>query len=547
MSVRVFLLLSFCFVSQLSEAKCNTDPIKGRWIGTFESIASGNTFPMELTISAAKKCAFSGVAHWPTYYDSKVTIAGEQFESIYSFQETDLLQGPDDVLGESRYEFTMNEEGLSGTVFVGGEEWSTFELRLWENLHTDEQAAWQQEVQEATKKYGESSIGDELPMSECQALVDRQLEASQVIKSNAKSLEVKGTMTFQGGFSAQVYLAMVQPNSSYMRMDLQELLFYEVQNDSIAWSYNGAEDQLEVKPAERESDRVLLQMDMNHYMDSLHQKVIGCRQAMIRGREALRVKTTAESDEDAETKVFYLDRTTSDVLREESDGLMDYGGYQTIDGIELPRWFINASEDQVIRLDMDSIALNKAISSDLFEIPEELTRKLKPTTKTANDNNDLGNVAAEDEDYEEAIERYSKAIARNPQDFMFFYNRGVAQQALQKHYEAIADFNRSLELNDAYSNSWNRLGLAKYRLGDYNNAIPDFSKAINLDSTFEAALLNRGFAHAALGQLDESIADFRTLTQLDTTNADYAYNLGYVLAEKGQREEALMAYGQSVA
>ena len=58
--------------------------------------------------------------------------------------------------------------------------------------------------------------------------------------------------------------------------------------------------------------------------------------------------------------------------------------------------------------------------------------------------------------YKEAIADYDKAIELNPKDADTYYNRGAAKNHLKQHKEAIADYDKAIELDpkdaDAYYN-----------------------------------------------------------------------------------------------
>ncbi|MFA9476195.1 MAG: tetratricopeptide repeat protein, partial [Filomicrobium sp.] len=64
--------------------------------------------------------------------------------------------------------------------------------------------------------------------------------------------------------------------------------------------------------------------------------------------------------------------------------------------------------------------------------------------------------------FDRAIADYTKAIALDPKDANFYYNRGVAYEKKSDKDQAIADFRKALEINpsdQAAKNNLKRLGV----------------------------------------------------------------------------------------
>lgn len=98
-------------------------------------------------------------------------------------------------------------------------------------------------------------------------------------------------------------------------------------------------------------------------------------------------------------------------------------------------------------------------------------------------------------------------------------DRGVAKWRLAKTKEAIADFNKSIELFSDYAIVYNNRGNALLDLGEFEQAVIDFSRAIELAPGYGAAFNNRGNALLSLGRGEEALKDFRKAVQLMPTNA----------------------------
>ena len=72
-----------------------------------------------------------------------------------------------------------------------------------------------------------------------------------------------------------------------------------------------------------------------------------------------------------------------------------------------------------------------------------------------------------------------------------YYNRGNAKYELKQYQEAIADYDKAIELNQKMCRYYNR-GNAKYELKQYQEAIADFNKAIELNPKDAHTYYGRG-------------------------------------------------------
>ena len=131
----------------------------------------------------------------------------------------------------------------------------------------------------------------------------------------------------------------------------------------------------------------------------------------------------------------------------------------------------------------------------------------------------LGKAFHQRGEYQQAIERYDRAIELNPQEAGAYNNRGI----IKGHHGAIADFSNAIELNPQFAMAYNNRGIAKCALGDHQGAIADCSKAIELDPQEAGAYINRGNAKKASGDLQGAIADYNRAIELNPQSA-MAYN-----------------------
>ncbi|XP_077236129.1 tetratricopeptide repeat (TPR)-like superfamily protein isoform X4 [Tasmannia lanceolata] len=113
----------------------------------------------------------------------------------------------------------------------------------------------------------------------------------------------------------------------------------------------------------------------------------------------------------------------------------------------------------------------------------------------------LGNKAMHSKLYSEAIELYTCAIALCQNNAVYYCNRAAAYTQIHKYIEAIADCNKSIEIDPSYNKAYSRLGMAYYAQGNYCDAInKGYLKALELDPTSDSIRENIRVAEQKLNK-----------------------------------------------
>ncbi|MEG3834959.1 tetratricopeptide repeat protein, partial [Microcoleus sp. AT8-B2] len=89
-----------------------------------------------------------------------------------------------------------------------------------------------------------------------------------------------------------------------------------------------------------------------------------------------------------------------------------------------------------------------------------------------------------------------------------FFLQGVLYESAQEYTEAIASYDKALEIKPDYHESWNNRGNALVNLGRLSEAIADYDKALEIKPNYHESWHNRGNALVNLGRLSEAIADY---------------------------------------
>ncbi|MGJ5673865.1 MAG: tetratricopeptide repeat protein [Nostochopsis sp.] len=93
---------------------------------------------------------------------------------------------------------------------------------------------------------------------------------------------------------------------------------------------------------------------------------------------------------------------------------------------------------------------------------------------------------------QEAIASYDKALEIKPDDHQAWLNRGVALRYLGRNQEAIASWDKALEIKPDDHQAWLNRGVALRYLGRNQEAIASWDKALEIKPDDHQAWLNRG-------------------------------------------------------
>ncbi|XP_053725716.1 small glutamine-rich tetratricopeptide repeat-containing protein alpha [Synchiropus splendidus] len=145
--------------------------------------------------------------------------------------------------------------------------------------------------------------------------------------------------------------------------------------------------------------------------------------------------------------------------------------------MSLPEIFASATE----KFPAQSHANNNATPNSISEEQRAEAERLKT------DGNDQMKV----ENFSAAVEFYSKAIALNPQNAVYYCNRAAAYSKLGNYAGAVQDCEEAISIDPNYSKAYGRMGLALTSLNKHTEAVGFYKKALELDpdnDTYKANL-----------------------------------------------------------
>ena len=148
--------------------------------------------------------------------------------------------------------------------------------------------------------------------------------------------------------------------------------------------------------------------------------------------------------------------------------------------------------------------------------------------------------------HDNAIACYNKAIQLKPDFVAAYSNLGNVLTDLGKHKDAIISYNKSIELNPRYAQAHNNLGKILNQIGKHKEAIVSCTKAIKEKPDLTEAYINLGCALNELGKREEAIEKYNRAVALRPDYAEAYNNIGNVLYDLQKYYEAIKNYNKAI-
>lgn len=162
-----------------------------------------------------------------------------------------------------------------------------------------------------------------------------------------------------------------------------------------------------------------------------------------------------------------------------------------------------------------------------------------------------GLAAAAMDDYTQAVAQYDRVIEVRPDFYEVWYERGLALEKCGRYTEAIASFDRAISLlpkSDAAVQIWYERGNAlQYGLGNYLEAIACYDRVLQINASHEPSWQNRGNALLyGLSRPEEAIVSYDRVLHINPDSNLAWRNRGNALVELGRYPEAIASYDRAL-
>jgi len=149
--------------------------------------------------------------------------------------------------------------------------------------------------------------------------------------------------------------------------------------------------------------------------------------------------------------------------------------------------------------------------------------------------------------YEEAVASFDKVIEIKPDYHEAWYNRGYILYELGRYEEAVASFDKVIEIKPDYHEVWYNRGVALDHLGRYEEAVASFDKVIEIKPDYYQAWNNQGTILGKLRRYEEAVASFDKVIEIKPDEYEAWNNRGVALDHLGRYEEAIASFDKAVA
>ncbi len=147
--------------------------------------------------------------------------------------------------------------------------------------------------------------------------------------------------------------------------------------------------------------------------------------------------------------------------------------------------------------------------------------------------------ASEKGDFAEAEIYWTELIDKFPNNPAVWSNRGNVRIGQYKLTEAIADFNRSIEIAPEYPDAYLNRGIAYEGKKLWEKAIADYNQVLEISPQDPVALNNRGNAKAGQEKWQDALEDYQQAANIAPNFPIARGNASLVMYQIGERSESI--------
>lgn len=146
----------------------------------------------------------------------------------------------------------------------------------------------------------------------------------------------------------------------------------------------------------------------------------------------------------------------------------------------------------------------------------------------------------------QAVQKYSQAFARNPEDWASLLFRGNAYARMGNWNAALRDYNYILERNPNYQDAYKRRGMLFEQMHQWDKAIDSYTSLIEMNPRSDQGFLLRGDVFARKGQLDQALDDYASAGYRNPRSGTPWYKRGQIYFQRQQLPQALGEYRKAI-
>lgn len=146
----------------------------------------------------------------------------------------------------------------------------------------------------------------------------------------------------------------------------------------------------------------------------------------------------------------------------------------------------------------------------------------------------------------ESVDIYSDLIKQRPTEGRLYTLRAGAWWALEKNEQALADFDKAIELGYEAAHAYSSRGLYHAAAGNFAEAIADYTAAIEKDAEDIGPRINRAAAYLATRRFADAIADYTAAIERHPENPAFYQQRAVALKAAGQLQQAVADFDTAI-
>jgi tetratricopeptide (TPR) repeat protein len=141
--------------------------------------------------------------------------------------------------------------------------------------------------------------------------------------------------------------------------------------------------------------------------------------------------------------------------------------------------------------------------------------------------------------WKNSLTLFAHAVAVTSNNYLAYNNLGYFLDHEGKVDEALANYQKSVDINPNYDEAQNNLGYALAEKGRHAEAVTHYIAALTVQPKLAEAHNNLANALSELGKSDEALSEYQRALELNPEHADAHNNIGIALAMRGRYDEAV--------
>lgn len=150
------------------------------------------------------------------------------------------------------------------------------------------------------------------------------------------------------------------------------------------------------------------------------------------------------------------------------------------------------------------------------------------------------------QDYRNAIAAFSNAVLIRADNFLPWYNMGLARIALHEYEGSINALSEAVKLDAHHADAWFCLGLSFAQEKMFDDAIDSFVKATEAAPERSEIWFELGKTYAILERHAEAVKAFRKVVLAQPSNVEAYYLMGCSSSVQGSAEDAIDAFSKAI-